>query len=155
MRFKERSVDFGFGGGALLFQHSNDCRLNISRTKRGVTLILLHNGHEITPHFNALRISRQIPLFAEIIPPEYWNNTNRLMRFTEHSLDFIFEGGPLLFQHSNDFHANISQTKRGVTLILIHNRHVITPLLTRREFPNKPPISQRYFLLNIETIEIA
>ena len=155
MRFTERGVDFGFGGGPPLFQHSNAFHANIRRTKRGVTLILLNNGNEITLLLTRWGISRQTPLFAEIVPPENWNNRNHLMNFTVRNADFIFGGGPLLFQHSNDFRANISRTKRGGTLILIHNRHAITPLLTHGEFRGKSPFSQRYYLLNIETTEIA
>ena len=48
-----------------------------------------------------------------------------------------FAGGPQLFEHSSHSHANISRTKRGATLTIAHNRHVTTPLTTRRGFPGK------------------
>ena len=51
-----------------------------------------------------------------------------------------FVGGPLLFQHSNHSLANISRSKRGLSSSAQHNRHVVTTLLMRGEFPDKSSI---------------
>ena len=145
MRFTERGVNFCFGGGALMFQHSNDFHANISRTKRGVTLILLYNGKEITILLTRWGMSRQMPLFAEIFPPEYWNNRNRFMRFIGIAWTLFLEVDLYCF-NTQMTSTRISAERKEVWLL---NRHVNTPLLTHGEFRGKSPFSQRYYLLNI------
>ena len=139
MSFTVGSVDFIFEGGALLFQLSNYFYAYISRTKRGVTFTLTLDRHVISSFLTRWEFPCKSSFFSEILPPEYWNNKNRLMSFTIRSVDFIFKGGHVLFQHWNDFHAYISRTNRGVILILTLNRHVISSFLTRWEFPSKSP----------------
>ena len=59
------------------------------------------------------------------------------MGSTVRSVDFIFEGGPVLFQLSSYFYVYISGTNRGVTFILTLDRHVISSFLTHWIFPRK------------------
>ena len=141
-------------GGRLLFKHSNYFHANISRTKRGVTLKLIHNRHVITPLSTRGDFPGKPPFSNR-----YYLPNSETIEIAKWALKFVAR---TLFLEVDLYGFNIQMTsslilaeQKEVWLWYSHNRHVITPLLTRGEFPNKSPFTQRYFLLNIETMEIA